>query len=142
MRLQSAIFSIEDTLVGHEGADKVLSILKMESVWLYAVTGLPRAEAERQLRDAGLADCFRGVLTADEAGCAASDAKMFKKAARRLRSTPRDTVVFAGRLDALRNARAAGFRAAAVRGAADADEWSAMRAEADETVEEYEDFLA
>ena len=32
MRLQSAIFSIEDALVGHAGVDKVLSILKMEGV--------------------------------------------------------------------------------------------------------------
>ena len=142
MRLQSAIFSIEDTLIGHEGVDKVLSILKMEGVWMYAVTALERAEAERQLRDAGLFDYFHGILTEREANCAASDAKMFEKAMRRLRSTLRDTVVFVGRLDALQNAKASGFRVAAVKGAADADEWAAMRAEADEVVEKYEDFLA
>ena len=142
MRLQSAICAIEDTLIGREGVDKVLSILKMEGVWMYAVTALERAEAERQLRDAGLLDFFHGILTGYEANCAASDAKMFEKAMRRLRSTLRDTVVFAGRLDALRNAKAAGFRVAAVKGAADADEWAAMRAEADEVVETYEDFLA
>lgn len=142
MRLQSAIFSLEDALAGQEDAGKVLSILKMEGVWLYAVTDLPRAEAERTLREAGLFDYFRGILTAKEANCAASDGKMFEKAVRRLRSTPRDTVVFAGRLGALRNAKAAGFRAAAVKGAADADEWAAMQAEADEVVENYADFLA
>ena len=142
MRLQSAIFSVEDTLIAHEGADKVLSILKMESVWLYAVTDMERGEAEQALREMGILEDFRGILTAREANCAASDAKMFEKAMRRLRSTLRDTVVFAGRLDALRNAKAAGFRVAAVKGAADADEWAAMRAEADEVVEQYEDFLA
>lgn len=142
MRLQSAIFSVEDTLIGHEGADKVLSILKMESVWLYAVTGMERGDAEGALREMGILEDFRGILTAQEANCAASDAKMFEKAMRRLRSTLRDTVVFAGRLDALRNAKAAGFRVAAVKGAADADEWAAMAAEADEVVERYEDFLA
>ena len=142
MRLQSAIFSVEDTLVNHEGADKVLSILKMESVWLYAVTDLERGNAEGALRKMGILEDFRGILTAQEANCAASDGKMFEKAMRRLRSTLRDTVVFAGRLDALRNAKAAGFRVAAVKGAADADEWAAMAAEADEVVERYEDFLA
>ena len=42
MRLQSAIFTLPDALLDggalRPGADKVLSILKMESVWLYAVT--------------------------------------------------------------------------------------------------------
>ena len=142
MRLQSAIFSVEDTLVDHEGADKVLSILKMESVWLYAVTNLERGESEQILKKCGIAEHFRGILTAGEAGCAASDAKMFEKAMRRLRSTLRNTVVFAGRLDALRNAKWAGFRVAAVKGAADADEWAAMCGEADEVVENYADFLA
>ena len=142
MRLQSAIFSIEDTLVGHEDVGKVLSILKMEGVWMYAVTDMARSDAEQTLREAGLSDHFRGILTAREANCAASEGKMFEKAMRRLRSTLRDTIVFAGRLDALRNARAAGFRAAAVKGGADADEWAAMCAEADEVVERYEDYLA
>lgn len=142
MRLQSAIFCIEDTLIGHAGADKVLSILKMESVWLYAVTDMARGDAEQALCEMGILEDFRGILTKSEANCAASDAKMFEKAMRRLRSTPRDTVVFAGRLEALRNAKAAGFRVAAVKGAADADEWAAMCGEADEVVEKYADFLA
>lgn len=142
MRLQSAIFSIEDALVGHAGADKVLSILKMEGVWMYAVTDLPRAEAERALHDAGLSDYFRGVLTAQEANCAASDARMLEKAMRRLRSTLRDTVVFLGAPEAVHNAKAAGFRVAAVKGAADVEGWAAMCAEAEEIVEDFADFLA
>ena len=142
MRLQSAVFVIEETLPGREDAGKVLSILKMEGVWMYGVTALERAEAERALADAGLADCFRGLLTAREAMCTLADAKLYEKAMRRLRSEPRDTIVFAGRLDSLRAAKAAGLRTAAVRGAADADEWAAMCAEAGEIVERYADFLA
>ena len=142
MRLQSAVFVIEDTLPGRADAGKVLSILKMEGVWMYGVTALPRAEAERTLREAGLADCFRGVLTEREALCTLADARIYEKAMRRLRSDPRDTIVFAGRLNELRAAKAAGLRTAAVGGAADAAEWAAMRAEAGETVENYADFLA
>lgn len=142
MRLQSAIFVLEDTLPRHPDAGKVLSILKMEGVWMYAVTDMERAEAEETLRALGLAEHFRGVLTAREALCPASDARMYEKAMRRLRSTLRDTVVFVGHADALRNANAAGFRTAAVAGAADAAEWDAMRAEAEEVVASYADFLA
>lgn len=142
MRLQSAVFSIEDTLSGHEDAGKVLSILKMESVWLYGVTALPRGEAEALLQKLGLLDDFRGILTVQETNCALGDAKIYEKAMRRLRSTPRDTIVFTGRLETLRGAKAAGVRVAAVKGAADADEWAEIRAEADEVVESYADFLA
>ena len=94
MRLQSAVFCLEDALLGREGADKVLSILKMEGVWMYAVTALARAEAEERLRAAGFTDYFRGVLTAAEAGCTLADGKIYEKAMRRLQSQIRDTVVF------------------------------------------------
>lgn len=142
MRLQSAIFTVEDTLAGRDGVGKVLSILKMEGVWLYGVTALTRADAERLLRETGTAELFRGVLTAAETGCPLTDGRIYEKAMRRLRSEKRDTIVFAGRLENLRGAKEAGFRTAAVAGAADADEWEAMKREADESVENYHDFLA
>ncbi|MBE7004920.1 MAG: HAD family hydrolase [Ruminococcaceae bacterium] len=142
MRLQSAIFSIEDALLGREDAEKVLSILKMEGVWLYGVTALEREEAERALREAGLSDYFRGLLTVREALCPLGEGKIYEKAMRRLRSQPRDTVVFTGRLETLRGAKAAGLRVVAVRGAAETEEWAALCAAADEVVERYADFLA
>ncbi len=140
MRLQSAIFTVEDTLAGDD-ADKVLSILKMEGVWLYAVTALPREDAERLLREAGAEDYFRGLLAAPELGCSLGGAELYERAMRRLRSQPRDTIVFTGSPEALRGAKAAGLRVAAVKGAAAEGEWDALRAEADEVVERYADFL-
>ena len=90
MRLQSAIFTLPDALLDggalRPGADKVLSILKMESVWLYAVTALDRAEAQALLRSAGIEGDFRGLLTEREAGCAVCSGTMLEKAMRRLRS--------------------------------------------------------
>lgn len=142
MRLQSAIFSIGDALAGHADAGKVLSILKMEGVWFYAVTDLDRGAAEQTLRGMGLWDDFHGLLTTAEANGSLGDAKIYEKALRRLRSTPRDTIVFTARLDAARGAKAAGLRVAAVRGPANGDQWDALRAEADEVVESYSDFLA
>ena len=65
MRLQSAIFTLPDALLDggalRPGADKVLSILKMESVWLYAVTALDRAEAQALLRSFMMAQCSRSA---------------------------------------------------------------------------------
>ena len=142
MRLQSAIFVLEETLPGRADAAKVLSILKMEGVWMYAVTDMARSAAEDTLRSLDLSDYFRGVLTAAEANCPATDARMFEKAMRRLRSTARDTVVFVGRLETLRRAKAAGYRTAAVGGAAEPPEWDAMCAEAEEAVASYAEFLA
>jgi len=123
MRLQSAIFTLPDALLDggtlRPGADKVLSILKMESVWLYAVTALDRAEAQALLRSAGIEGDFRGLLTEREAGCAVCSGTMLEKAMRRLRSQKADTVVFTGTLALVETAKAAGFRAVAVGGAAD-----------------------
>ena len=125
MRLQSAIFTLPDALLDggtlRPGADKVLSILKMESVWLYAVTALDRAEAQALLRSAGIEGDFRGLLTEREAGCAVCSGTMLEKAMRRLRSQKADTVVFTGTLALVETAKAAGFRAVAVGGAAEED---------------------
>ena len=121
MRLQSAIFTLPDALLDggalRPGADKVLSILKMESVWLYAVTALDRAEAQALLRSAGSEGDFRGLLTEREAGCAVCSGTMLEKAMRRLRSQKADTVVFTGTLALVETAKKAGFRAVAVGGA-------------------------
>lgn len=130
MRLQSAIFTLPDALLDggtlRPGADKVLSILKMESVWLYAVTALDRAEAQALLRSAGIEGDFRGLLTEREAGCAVCSGTMLEKAMRRLRSQKADTVVFTGTLALVETAKKAGFRAVAVGGAAGEDEWRRM----------------
>ena len=130
MRLQSAIFTLPDALLDggalRPGADKVLSILKMESVWLYAVTALDRTEAQALLRSAGIEGDFRGLLTEREAGCAVCSGTMLEKAMRRLRSQKADTVVFTGTLALVETAKKAGFRAVAVGGAAEGDEWRQM----------------
>ena len=147
MRLQSAIFMLEDTLLrddgtAREGLDKALAIFKMESVWLYAVTEKTHAEGEAQLKRAGLFDYFRGVLSPEIARCPHDSGMMFERAMKRMLSDKRDTVVFAGRLAAIENAKGAGFRTVAVSGAADAEEWAKMTALATEALENYGDYLA
>ena len=63
MRLQSAIFTLDDTLftpdgAAREGLDKALSLFKMEGVWLGAVTALSAEDAQKALEKAGLHSLF------------------------------------------------------------------------------------
>ena len=76
MRLQSAIFTLGDTLftpdgAAREGLDKALSLFKMEGVWLGAVTALSAEDAQKALEKAGLNSYFRFVLTESVALCKA-----------------------------------------------------------------------
>ena len=91
MRLQSAIFTLGDTLftpdgAAREGLDKTLSLFKMEGVWLGAVTALSAEDAQKALEKAGLNSYFRFVLTESVALCKADSGTMFERAMKRLHS--------------------------------------------------------
>ncbi len=145
MRLQSAIFYLEDTLLLDEAAaksaEKVLSILKMESVWMAAVTALSREEAEAALKARRLLDCFRLVLPQEETLCPAESGEMLEKAMRRLRSQKRDTVVFCAAARQIETAANAGFRTVAVKTSENASDWETLKTQATEAIEGYEDLL-
>ena len=89
MRLQSAIFTLEDTLftpdgAAREGLDKALSLFKMEGVWLGAVTALSAEDAQKALEKAGLNSYFRFVLTESVALCKADSGTMFERAMKQI----------------------------------------------------------
>ena len=94
--------------------EKLLSILKMEGVWMYVATATNRPLAEAGLRRTGLDRYFRGILTCAEAGRGKEDPLIFEKCLTRLRCRKRDCVVFEDSLYAIRTAKAAGFRVAGV----------------------------
>ena len=101
MRLQSAVFTLEDTLftpdgAAREGLDKALSLFKMEGVWLGAVTAMRAEDAQRALDRAGLSSYFRFVLTESVALCGVYSGTMFERAMKRLHARKEDTVVFSG----------------------------------------------
>ena len=97
------------------GVVPFLSLLKMEGVWMYVATGTDRHLAEPALRHAGIDGYFRGVLTTSEIGREkAKSAEIFERAMIRLCSNKRDTIIFEDSLPAIRTAKAAGFRVAAV----------------------------
>lgn len=147
MRLQSAVFTLEDTLLAPDGSaredlDKVLSLFKMEGVWLGAVTALRADEAQKALERAGLSSYFRFVLTESVALCKVDSGTMFERAMKRLHSQKDDTIVFSGSLSAIQNAKDAGFRTVAVQGSAGAADWSTMQQLATQSLAQYSELLA
>lgn len=147
MRLQSAVFVLEDTLLAPDGSaredlDKVLSLFKMEGVWLGAVTALRADEAQKALERAGLSSYFRFVLTEDVALCGVDSGTMFERAMKRLHGQKDDTAVFSGSLAAIEHAKDAGFRTVAVQGSAGAADWSTMQQLATQSLAQYSELLA
>ena len=97
------------------GVKNLLSLLKMEGVWMYVATATDRHLAESALRHAGIRDYFRGIVTSAETGVGKdASPEIYERAMRRLRSNKKDTVIFEDALHAIRTAKAAGFRVAAI----------------------------
>ena len=110
---------VEDFYTNHveakPGVKKFLSLLKMEGVWMYVATNTSRHLVEKALKHAGIDSYFRGIITCEEAGAGKKDSpEVYARAMRRLRSTTKDTVVFEDAVHAIRTAKAAGFRVAAI----------------------------
>lgn len=123
------------------GVERVLSLLKMEGVWMYVATATDHPLAEIALERTGLMKYFRGVVTCADAGRDKTDPAIYEMALRRLRCRREDAVVFEDALFALRTAKRAGFRTAGVFDPAEAEQ-EALRAEADYYIRSYEDWTA
>lgn len=106
------------------GVERFLSLLKMEGVWMYVATATDRHLAQAALRHAGIDGYFRGIVTSAEVPLGKEESpEIYERAMRRLQSNKKDTVIFEDALHAIRTAKAAGFRVAAVYDAsAQADE--------------------
>lgn len=123
------------------GAVKFLSLLKMEGVWMYVATATDRPLAEAALRHAGIDSYFRGIITSKEAGQSKREGpEIYERAMRRLQSNKKDTVVFEDALHALRTAKAAGFRTAAVYDESEPDQ-EEMRRLADYYIRTYDEMF-
>lgn len=123
------------------GLKEFLALLKMEGVWMYVATATDRPLAEAALRHAGISDYFRGMVTVAEAGAGKESPEIFERALRRLRSHKRDTVVFEDALHAIRTAKNAGFRVAAVYDPSAEDDQEEIRAIADYYIRSFEEMF-
>ena len=124
------------------GVEKFLSLLKMEGVWMYVATATDRPLAEAALRHAGIDHYFRGLITVAEVGVGKRDsAEIYERAMRRLQSNKKDTVVFEDAFHAIRTAKAAGFRVAAVYDASEEAHQEEIRRLADYYIRSFEEMF-
>ena len=124
------------------GVDKFLSLLKMEGVWMYVATATDRHLAQAALRHAGIDGYFRGIVTsADVARGKEESPEIYERAMRRLQSNKKDTVIFEDALHAVRTAKAAGFRVAAVYDPAAEDDQAELRQLADYYIRSFDEMF-
>jgi len=123
------------------GAARFLSLLKMQGVWMYLATAMDRALAEAALRRTGLLEYFRGMLTCTEAGCGKDTPLLYEKCLTRLQCSRDQCVVFEDSLPAIRTAKSAGFRVAAVWDSASEADQPEIQRLADEYIRSYQDFF-
>jgi len=122
--------------------EKFLSILKMEGVWMYVATATDRVHVEAALKHTGLLHYFRGIMTCREAGAGKESPAVYEKSLTRLRCRKEDCVVFEDSLYAIRTAREAGFRVAAVYDPASQADWEEIRGLADYEIRSYGEWLS
>ena len=97
------------------GVREFMSLLKMEGVQCYLATATHRLLAGKAIAHAGLAPYFKGIITSAEVGKNKIDSPdIYEWAMKRMGGTKADTVVFEDALFAVRTAKEAGFRVAAV----------------------------
>lgn len=121
--------------------EKFLSLLKMEGVWMYVATATDRVQAEAALKHTGLTHYFRGMITCSEARAGKDSPVIFEKCLTRLRCRKEDCVVFEDALHAIKTAKDAGFRVAAVYDASAEADQPEIRRLADYYISSYGDWL-
>lgn len=121
------------------GVPAFLAKLREQGVKLYVATATDRPLAEIALRTAGLTDCFDGMLTCAEAGANKQTPDIYEQTLALASCEKADAVVFEDALYAIRTAKGAGFRVAAIHDPALTESHAEIRALADFYVETYED---
>ena len=119
MRLQGAIFDFHGTILDDKGnplpgVDRVLSMMKMEDVWMYLVCDGDPAPVRSALEGAGLWGRFRGLISAAEHGGDPLYPELYEKTVRRLRTAKQATLVFTAREEVLEVLKKNGFFVALV----------------------------
>ena len=124
------------------GVKKFLSLLKMEGVWMYVATNTDRQLVKTALKHTGIDSYFRGILTCSEVGAGKQEsAEIYERAMRRLQSNKKDTVIFEDAVHAIRTAKAAGFRIAAVYDPSFEDDQEEIRTLSDYYIRSFEEMF-
>ncbi len=121
------------------GVPEFLAKLKAQGAKLYVATATDRPLAEIALRTAGLAEYFDGMLTCAEAGANKQTPDIYEQTLALAGCEKADAVVFEDALYAIRTAKGAGFRVAAIHDPALTDAHAEIRSLADDYIESYRD---
>ena len=109
---------------------------------MYVATATDRHLAQAALRCAGIDGYFRGlVTTADVSKGKDESPEIYERAMTRLQSNKRDTVIFEDALHAIRTAKAAGFRVAAVYDASAEEDQEEIRSLADYYIRSFDEMF-
>ena len=119
-----------------KGVPALLDALKARGIKLAVAPASNRCLIETALERNGLLPRFGVFLTCTEVGEGKDSPAIFRKAAELLGSLPEETVIFEDSLYAMKTAKAAGFRVAAVADDSAAHEEQEIRKTADWFVEE------
>ena len=120
------------------GAADFLARMKQQGARLFIATATDRSYANIALEATGLGQYFEGMLTCPEVGVGKRSPDIYEQALAILGGTKEDTVIFEDALYAIRTAKAAGFRVAAIHDPAIVHDHAEIRALADHYVETYQ----
>lgn len=125
-----------------KGVPELLDALKARGIKLAVATASDRCLIETALERTGLLPRFDVFLTCTEVGEGKDSPAIFRKAAELLGCPPEAAVIFEDSLYAMKTAKAAGFRVAAVADDSAAHEQKEIQETADWFVEEPSQWLA
>ncbi len=91
-----------------------LQNLQHKGVKMCVATASDRPLVEAALRRLGILDCFSFLITCSEVGAGKNEPLIFQRALEQLQTEVQDTLVFEDAVHAIRTAKKAGFRVAAV----------------------------
>ena len=117
-----------------EGAIELLEDLKDRGIPMTVATSTDRYLIEGGFRRLGLDRFFPDIFTCTEAGATKEDPRIFFQASESLRTDPADTWVFEDGLYAVKTAKEAGFRTAAVFDTVSRSDWDELKGLADVAV--------
>lgn len=124
-----------------KGVPALLDALKARGIKLAVATASDRCLIEAALERTGLLPRFDVFLTCTEVGEGKDSPAIFRKAAELLGCSPEETVIFEDSLYAMKTAKAAGFRVAAVYDASEEAHQEEIRGLADYYIRSFEEMF-
>ena len=120
------------------GVPEFLVQQKAQGVKLYVATATDRPLAEIALQTSGLAGYFDGMLTCAEAGAGKQQPDIYEQTLALSGCAKEEAIIFEDALHAIRTAKKAGFRVAAIHDPTLTESHAEIRALADYYIETYE----